>query len=346
MVYGTVAQRTLSDETRPYTPARRFRALLYGLFLIAIGFWVYILVIIVAGIGRFVFSANLGSWLRPAIWCSGVAVFAGIFLCAFELFVLLPHHSRRTHVPFDRPQNEHLTVVLTAYNDEASIRLAVADFKQHPKVRRVIVIDNNSTDHTSEEARQAGAEVITETRQGYGRAVFRGLSEALRFEDTELTLLCEGDMTFRAYDIDKFLAYVPHAEIVNGTRIVEQLRDSETQLTTFMYYGNFFVGKVLEAKHVGQGTFTDVGTTYKVCRNDVLRRLLPALDPSVNLEFNAHFLDVVLACGVRVVECPVTFHRRVGRSKGGNTNDWRALKVGLRMLAGLMLSWQLARGRE
>jgi hypothetical protein len=345
MVYGTVTQRALPDDTGPYTPTRRFRALLYGLLLIALGFSVYILVIVAAGINRFVFSDSLGSSLRHAVWCSGVAVFVGIFLCAFELFVLLPRYPRRTYVPFDQPGEQHLTVVLTAYNDEQSISLAVTDFKQHPMVRRVLVIDNNSTDRTSEEARRAGAEVVVETQQGYGRSVFRGLSEALRFEDTELTLLCEGDMTFRAYDIDKFLAYVPHAEIVNGTRIVEQLRDSQTQLTTFMYYGNFFVGKLLEAKHVGQGTFTDVGTTYKLCRNDVLRRLLPVLDPRVNLEFNAHFLDVVLACGVRVVECPVTFHRRVGRSKGGNTSDWRALKVGLRMMGGLMFSWRLARGR-
>lgn len=345
MVYGTVTERALSDETRPYTPRRRFRGLLYGLLLNAIGFSIYILVILLATVHRFFSGHYLDAWLRHTIWCSGVAVFVGIFLCAFELFVLLPRYPRRSHIPFDRPREQHLTVVLTAYNDEESIPLAVADFRQHSMVRRVIVIDNNSRDHTSEEARRAGAEVVVETQQGYGHSVFRALSEALRFEDTELTLLCEGDMTFRAYDIDKFLAYVPHAEIVNGTRIVEQLRDSETQLTTFMYYGNFFVGKLLEAKHVGQGTFTDVGTTYKLCRNDVLRRLLPVLDPRINLEFNAYFLDIVLACGIRVVECPVTFHRRVGRSKGGNTNDWRALKVGLRMMAGLMLSWRLARGR-
>jgi hypothetical protein len=127
---------------------------------------------------------------------------------------------------------------------------------------------------------------------------------------------------------------------VNGTRIVEQLRDRETQLTTFMFYGNFFVGKLLEAKHAGLGTFTDVGTTYKLCRNRVLRRLLPVLDPSVNLEFNAYFLDTALTCGVRIVECPITFHQRVGLSKGGNTNNARALKVGLKMIAGILLSWK------
>lgn len=53
------------------------------------------------------------------------------------------------------------------------------------------------------------------------------------------------------------------------------------------------------------------------------------LNPSVNLEFNAHFLDTALSCGARIVKCPITFHRRVGLSKGGNTNNRRALKVGL-----------------
>ena len=67
-------------------------------------------------------------------------------------------------------------------------------------------------------------------------------------------------MTFRARDLEKLLAYIDHADIVNGTRIVEQLREYSTQLSTFMYYGNFFVGKLLELKHLGRGTFTDVGT--------------------------------------------------------------------------------------
>ena len=244
------------------------------------------------------------------------------------------------------PADTRLTVVLTAYNDEKSITPAVRDFKAHPRVLRVIVIDNNSRDGTAEAARLAGAEVIVERQPGYGRCVYRALTEGSRLADTDLTLLCEGDMTFRAYDIEKFLAYLPHADIVNGTRIVEQLRDLETQLTTFMYYGNFFVGKLLEAKHAGRGTFTDVGTTYKLCRNGVLRQLLPELDPSVNLEFNAYFLDIALSCGIRIVECPITFHQRVGVSKGGNTDNGRALKVGLSMIAGVLFSWKYHSGGE
>jgi hypothetical protein len=115
--------------------------------------------------------------------------------------------------------------------------------------------------------------------------------------DAELIVVCEGDMTFRAGDLEKFLAYIDHAEIVNGTRIVEQLREYSTQLSTFMYYGNFFVGKMLELKHLGRGTFTDVGTTYKVVRRKSLERLMPMVNPNINLEFNAHFLDTALAAG-------------------------------------------------
>ena len=106
-----------------------------------------------------------------------------------------------------------------------------------------------------------------------------------------------------------------------------------------MYYGNFFVGKLLEVKHLGKGTFTDVGTTYKMMRRDALKELLPKLDSAVNLEFNAHFLDTALDNQFTLVECPITFFPRVGESKGGNVNNGRALRVGLRMILGLSFGW-------
>lgn len=278
--------------------------------------------------------------LQRIVWYTGIPVAGGLLLILFEFVALLPGKRKRRAVAWDPPGNPGMTVVLTAYNDEPSIGLAVEDFRSHPRVRRVIVVDNNSTDRTAEVARLAGAVVVRESQQGYGRCVWRALAEGARCTDTELTLLCEGDMTFRAYDIDKFAAYIPHAEIVNGTRIVEQLRAHRTQLTTFMYYGNFFAGKLLEAKHIGRGTFTDVGTTYKLCRNSALARLLPMLNPAVNLEFNAHLLDTALGSGFEIVECPVTFHERLGVSKGGNTNNLRALRVGLRMILGIVTGWK------
>ena len=326
-------------EKRPVLT--RFRAMMWGVLFLAAGLLDYLLGVLLASVRH-----PLAAWLPAGkislfmIWYGGIPVVAGMLLIAFEVVVLVPLKRRTTEVPFDVVRERRVTAVLTAFNDEKSIAAAVRDFSAHPLVKRVLVIDNNSRDATACRAREAGATVIVHREPGYGQCVFRALSEASACHDTELTLLCEGDCSFRAFDIDKFMAYVPHAQIVNGTRISEQLRSPRTQLTTFMYYGNFAVAKLLELKHVGRGTLTDVGTTYKLVRNSALARLLPHLNPEINLEFNAHFLDTALDLGIGVVECPVTFHPRVGESKGGNRSNWRAFQVGLRMTAGIIFGWK------
>lgn len=328
----------------PPSPARRwvvsFPAFLYGLLIAGAGFTAYIFGVLL-GFLR-IFLDPQGHWLRVIeriVWYSGIPVVIGVFLILFDLFVLLPGKRTRKDILWNPPGNTNITVVLTAFNDERSIGSAVKDFLSHSLVKRVIVVDNSSEDRTGELAGDAGAIVVCEPRRGYGHCVWRALKEGCRFPDTELTLLCEGDMTFRSYDIEKLIAYLPHADIVNGTRISDQLRALQTQLTTFMYYGNFFAGKLLEVKHLGRGTFTDVGTTYKLCRNTALDRLLPLLNPSINLEFNAHFLDKALETGLAIVECPITFHKRIGASKGGNISNWRALQVGIRMIIGIVVGW-------
>lgn len=200
------------------------------------------------------------------------------------------------------PQDEKLTVVLTAYNHKLSIGEAVKDFINHPKVKRVIVISNNSQDRTLELAIEHGAQAYNESLQEYGACVYRALYEGLQHNGAQFTLLREGDYTFRAQDIEKFLAYLLHADIVKTSQIVEQLRSSGSQLSNFMYYRNFFVGKLLEFKHDQNGTLADVGTSYKLCRNKVLKKLLPQLDHNVNLEFNPYFLNRALDMNLKILD--------------------------------------------
>jgi hypothetical protein len=346
------SEPTLVDADGQAKVAARHKEMplfLFGALLIGLGLSIYFSGIVLSIIRLAVnfrepLREPFRSWNEAVIWYSGVPSTLGVILVAADLAFLLPGKRRRSRREALPPVTDRQVVaVLTAYNDEKSIAGAVHDFLSHPAVRRLIVVDNNSQDDTADVARRAGAQVVTEAQPGYGRCVYRCFQEALAEEDSELIVLCEGDLTFRAADIEKLLAYIDHAAIVNGTRIVEQLRDYSTQLSTFMYYGNFFVGKLLELKHLGRGTFTDVGTTYKVLRRSSLKRLMPRLNPAINLEFNAHFLDTALESGERVVECPITFHPRVGVSKGGNTNNRRALLVGLRMINGLCFGWPKAR---
>jgi hypothetical protein len=314
--------------------------LMYGILLFFFGIALYLFGVALV-IPRYLLGLNrvLYPISEGLVWYSGIPVTLGIGAVVFDLFVLLAHKRIDEPIRSEPLADKRVTVALTAYNDEESIGDSVKDFLASPFVRSLIVVSNASTDNTMQVAGEAGAVTINEPRQGYGSCVYRCFQEALSHDETELIVLCEGDMTFRAADIEKLLAYAPHADIVNGTRTVERLRAHTTQLSTFMYYGNFFVGKLLEAKHIGRSTLTDVGTTYKLCRRDALQRLMPQLDPTINLEFNAYFLDRALAYGLTVVECPVTFHPRWGESKGGNVNNLRALTVGLRMLVGILTNW-------
>jgi hypothetical protein len=317
--------------------------LLYGVLLFCIGIAGFLSGVLLV-FPRYLLGLHelldpVASWL---VWYSGVPCVLGLSLAALDLLVLLRRKKPNVPVRNEPLVNRKVTVALTAYNDEASIADSVRDFLAHPLVARVIVVSNNSRDETFARAQAAGAITFNELQPGYGRCVFRCLSEAVRLDDVDLVVLCEGDQTFRAYDIEKLIAYAPHADIVNGTRTVEPLRQYVTQLSTFMFYGNVFVAKLLEAKYLGRGTITDVGTTYKLCRREALARLLPHLNPAINLEFNAHFLDTALRRDLVLVECPITFHARVGVSKGGNVNNWRGLQVGLRMIGGIVLGWRVA----
>lgn len=315
--------------------------LLYGVLCFVAGMAMYVTGVLLV-LPRYLL--NLHALLDPVagwlVWYSGVPIMIGIVLALFDLLYMHQHKKPDVPVRYIPVKRRRVTVALTAYNDEDSIAGAVEDFLAHPLVERVIVVSNNSHDATFERAEAARALTFNEAAPGYGRCVYRCLSEAVKFDDTEFVVLCEGDSTFRAYDVEKLLAYAPHADVVNGSRIVEPLRQYLTQLTVFMYYGNLFVGKLLEAKHLGRGTITDVGTTYKLCRRDALIALLPHLNPAVNLEFNAHFLDTALRRGLLLLECPITFHARIGLSKGGNVNNWRGFAVGTRMIYGLLSDWK------
>ncbi len=319
---------------------RHIPLLMYGILCFCVGIGMYLTGVVMV-VPRYLLGLNqlLLPLNEDIVWYSGVPIVGGILLTVADLLLLVPVKRQQSAVRFE-PVDRHITVALTAYNDELSIAAAVSDFLRHPLVKHVIVVSNNSSDATFERAKAAGAITFNEAAQGYGRCVWRCLHEAVALHATELIVLCEGDRTFRAYDLDKLLAFAPHADIVNGTRTVEPLRQRITQLSTFMYYGNLFVGKLLEAKHLGRSTITDVGTTYKLCRREAVQRLLPQLNPAINLAFNAHLLDVALQNDLAVVECPITFHPRVGVSKGGNTNNWCAFRVGCRMMRGIVFGWR------
>ena len=73
-------------------------------------------------------------------------------------------------------KNLRVTVVIPCLNEEQGIQNVLREVPLF--VDEVIVVDNGSTDHTADIAREMGAHVITELHRGYGRAYKSGFSRA------------------------------------------------------------------------------------------------------------------------------------------------------------------------
>lgn len=229
--------------------------------------------------------------------------------------------------------DQRVSVVFPCYNEEEGIAAAVRDFGGQPYVDEIVVVDNNSRDRSAELARAAGARVVTETRQGYGHALRRGMREA----QGDLIILAEPDGTFSGKDVIKLLAYSDDFAMVLGTRTTRELIWAEANMGFFLRIGNLIVAKLLELLFSGP-SLSDCGCTLRLARREVVQALQDHFTVG-----GSHFLPEMvclgLLAGVPMIEVPVNYRGRLGTSKiTGSLNT--ALRVGTRMIS-LILGYRL-----
>jgi glycosyltransferase involved in cell wall biosynthesis len=226
-------------------------------------------------------------------------------------------------------QGHRVTVVFPAYNEEAGIAAAVAEFGGLEAVDEVLVVDNNSRDKTAECAATAGARIVYESRQGYGHALRRGLAEA----QGEYIVLAEPDGTFMGKDVLKLLAYADDFDLVLGTRTTRELIWHGANMGWQLRWGNWFVAKLLQVLFGGP-SLSDCGCTLRLVRRSATARLLPRFTVG-----GSHFLPemvcLALLEGQRLIEVPVNYRDRVGESKITGSMQ-TAMRVGAHMV-GLIL---------
>jgi len=232
-------------------------------------------------------------------------------------------------------QDMTLAVVMPAYNEESNIAAAVKAFLAIREVDEVIVVDNNSTDRTGEEARTAGARVLKETNQGYGYACRRGLIEA----DSDLVVIVEPDGTFRASDLYKFFPYVTEFDAVFGSRTNTSCIWEGANMWFALRLGNVIVAKLLEYMHNGP-CLTDVGCTYKIFTRQAIEATKDYFTVGKS-HFSPELMILCICRKLRVVEIPLHYQPRVGHSK--ITGDLKkAIKLGLVMI-GLICKYRFQR---
>ncbi len=219
-----------------------------------------------------------------------------------------------------------VSVALPTYNEKESIRACIDDFFATGVVDEVVVCNNNAAPGTSEEVAKTRAREVFESRQGYGWSCRKALAETTG----ELVVLAEPDGSFEPVDVLKLLAYSYDFDIVLGSRTNSELIWTGANMGWFMKWGNWAVAKYLEFLF-NTTALTDVGCTMRLVSRDVLSAIQPLFRVGTS-HFGPELTMLAIATGARVMEVPVNYRQRIGKSMvtGGR---FTAFTVGLQMIA-------------
>lgn len=202
-----------------------------------------------------------------------------------------------------------VSIIIPTHNEAQAIGRVLADLPSH-LVTEVIVVDSNSTDGTPELARKMGARVVQESRRGYGRACLAGLANA---ENPDVVVFLDGDYSDRPSELPIILAPIieGRADITLGSRLSG--KSNFRALPWHQSLGNRLAAGLIRLLYGVQ--VSDLGP-FRAGRADALRAL--ALEEATYGWAVEMILKGTLA-GFRIVEVPVSYYPRIGKSKIGGT---------------------------
>lgn len=201
-----------------------------------------------------------------------------------------------------------ITVIIPCLNEEQGIEQVL---KRMPAfVDEVIVVDNASTDRTSEVARSLGAMVIREEVRGYGRSYKKGFSYATG----DLIVTLDGDHSYPVDAISYLLEAFLHLEVdfLNASRF--PVRDRAAM--SFKHkVGNLILSLVMSLLFFRW--VRDSQSGMWVFRRSILDRMVLESD---GMAFSEEIKAEALRQGVRFGEISILYSSRLGEMK---LNPWR-----------------------
>jgi glycosyltransferase involved in cell wall biosynthesis len=205
---------------------------------------------------------------------------------------------------------DRVTVIIPALNEAGNIQRLVQEVVATAPVQ-VIVVDNGSTDTTAQEARAAGALVVTEARRGYGYACAAGAAAA---QEADILVFLDGDHSFLPSELPLVLAPIlaGQADLVLGSRYRGHIAPGAMPL--HQRFGNWLVAHLMNWLY--GLSITDLGP-YRAIR----RSLLEQLDMrEMTFGWPTEMITKAARRGARLAETPVSYHqRRAGHSKVSGT---------------------------
>jgi glycosyltransferase involved in cell wall biosynthesis len=207
-----------------------------------------------------------------------------------------------------------VSVIIPALNEAANIHHLVAELRAlavPDAVLSVIVVDNGSTDDTAAQARLAGAQVVYEPRRGYGYACAAGAAAA---EGAQALVFLDADGSSLPAELPVVLGPVllGQADLCLGSRELGGIQAGAMQ--AHQRFGNRLASWLMRALY--RLPVTDLGP-YRAIRREALLALEMR---EMTYGWPTEMTVKAARRGLRIVEAPVSWHRRrAGRSKVSGT---------------------------
>lgn len=205
-------------------------------------------------------------------------------------------------------QDRKIAVVIPALNEERAIARVLGDIPDWTD--DVVVVDNGSTDATSEIAERSGARVVREDTRGYGTACLTGMAF---LRDPDIVVFLDADHSDHAEQMDRLVAPIAKdaADLVIGSRALGHA--DRGALTPLQRYGNALACRLMRLHW--KTRYTDLGPFRAISYRALCS--LQMDDPSYGWTIQMQIRAA--RRGLRTTEVPVDYRRRVGVSKISGT---------------------------
>ena len=209
------------------------------------------------------------------------------------------------------PSSMRIAVLVPCFNEEAAVATVVADFRKALPAAEIYVYDNNSTDRTAAIAKEAGAIVRHERRQGKGHVVRRMFADI----DADVYVLVDGDATYDAPSVPRMIEALvnDHLDMIVGRRVDQ----SEAAYRRGNRTGNWMLTAFLSSVF-GQ-VFKDILSGYRVFSRRFVKSF-PVLSDGFEIETELSVHALELALPVAEIETPYYARPEGSFSK---LNTWR-----------------------
>ncbi|MDP5094029.1 MAG: glycosyltransferase family 2 protein [Polaribacter sp.] len=205
-----------------------------------------------------------------------------------------------------------IKLIIPAFNEENSIAKVINDV---PKiVDEIIVIDNNSTDETANNAKKAGATVLKEVKKGYGFACLKGIDYiANQTDKPTIVVFLDGDYSDYPEQLTDIVQPIieENIDFVIGAR-VKELREHGA-MTPQQIFGNWLATNLMRVFFGAK--FTDLGPFRAIKYEKLVALNMTDKTYGWTVEMQLKVLKQKMS----YLEIPVKYRNRIGTSKVSGT---------------------------